>query len=188
MASNKTISVSDGKHRIINISIDDYINGINNFEISMDALKICNQLKINILPQVMCVAKLTIKFLIALRGHTQYKNECSLLDLYNIGIQPKYTEHIKKHIAHIKWLVYINVKNNIIDNNVLSNVALLSGLCLYFNELDLIHTSNINKNNNNHITNNYDNSNNNYNFSNRMQPAINNVENITRKYTARDII
>ena len=71
---------------------------------------------------------------------------------------------------------------------MLSNVALLSGLCLYFNELDLIHTSNINKNNNNHITNNYDNSNNNYNFSNRMQPAINNVENITRKYTARDII
>ena len=99
MANNKTISVSDGKHRIINISIDDYINGINNFEISMDALKICNQLKINILPQVMCVAKLTIKFLIALRGHTQYKNECSLFLLillvcikssslkYNLNIQ-----------------------------------------------------------------------------------------------------
>jgi len=183
------ITVPGGNHRMINIPIDEYINCINSFEISMDTPKICKQLNINKIQHLLFAGKSSLNFLLALRGQrqSQYKNECALLDLYNIGIQPVYTEYIKKHIAKIKWIVYINIKNNIIDKNVISNIALLSGLCLYFNECDVIDTRNTNINNNNHISNIYNNDNNNYNFSNRMQTTTKNLYNITQKYIVQDI-
>ena len=191
--SNNIISVSDGKHRIIHILIDEYINGINSIDMSMDSTHMCYYLNIKNLQHLLCVSKTAIKFLITLRGNTRYKKECEILDKYNIGIQPEYSEYIKKSIAQIKWLIYINIKNNNIDNNVINNIALLSGICLYFNELDLINYSIINKDNNNAEFSKsrekiiIEKNNNNNNFSNYMKSITENLYNITQKHTRYDI-
>ena len=173
--SSKTIDVTDGKHKINKISINEYVNGINSFDIGMDPLNICKKLNIQKINQLLLVSKTTINVLKALRGDTLYKKkECNLLEYYNIGIQPKYTNSIRTNIANIKWIIYINIKNtnniNKIDNDIIYDISILCGLCMYFNELDNIKISN-NQNNNN-----YSNRHNNYEY----------LTNICNKYTINE--
>lgn len=172
-SNNKTIEVPDGNHKMINISINEYITGINSFDISMDTLSICKKFNINNIKILCCAATTTINFLKTLRGNKMYKKynkECNLLESYKIGIQPVYTELIRKNIAYIKWVIYINIKNNNINIDLAYYIAMISGICLYFNELDLIKISNNNNNNN------YNDSHNNYEY----------MKNLSKTYTINE--
>ncbi len=148
----KTINVINYNYKFININLDEYIKCVNSFDIHMDQLAICKKFKITDINKLMLCSRTTINFLKALRGKTVYKKERNLLMCSNIGIQPTYTENIRKHIANIKWIIYINIKHthniNQLNDDIIYYISMLSSLMLYFNELDLISTS---ENNNNRI-------------------------------------
>ena len=146
----------------------------------------CISLNINNINHIQRAASSTIDFIKILRGKTQYKKECDLLDMYNIGIQPDYTRNIKKNIAKLKWVIYINNKNNKITNDIVNIIALLGGLCQYFNELDIINQRinsiidiNTNATNNNSI---------NTMIGITEQDRFKYLNEITNKYTVNDIL
>lgn len=134
----KTINVTNGNDKFITISMQAYINGINSFELSMDALVICNQLGVSNEKHLLIAVKSAIKYLEALRGNTNNKVEREKLIYYKIGFTPELSNSIRKDIANIKWILYANAKHQNFDNEFASFVGLLAGVCLYVNEKDLI--------------------------------------------------
>jgi hypothetical protein len=140
--SEKTINVTNGNDGFITISLQEYANGINSFELSMDALAICNQLGVSKETHWTIAVKSAIKYLETLRGDTSSKKENDTLFYYKIGI----SNNIRKNIAYIKWILYANAKHRNFDDEFAGLIGLLAGVCLYVNEQDLInkHTGNQN--------------------------------------------
>ena len=144
---SRTIDVSDGINKIIKININKYLQGINSFASSYDALKICEALGVNDVNHRSTAAVSAIKFLNALRGKSTLQSECELLHYYKIGISPIYSNKFIKHFAYIKWILFINAQQKNIDNQYAIYIGIISGICLYFNELDLVNQHNNNKTN-----------------------------------------
>ena len=136
----KTIKVPYGNDKIIT-SMQEYIKGINSFELSINALEICNKLSISNEKHLLIAMKSSLNYLEALRGNSLKKEECKLLRAYNIDFsigKPLYeiSESIRKQIADIKYILYAKQRN--FDNELASLAGLLAGVCLYVNEKDLI--------------------------------------------------
>ena len=140
--AEKTMNVTNGNDGFITISLQEYVSGINDFESSMDALAICNQLGVSKETHWTIAVKSAIKYLETLRGNTSSKKENDTLFYYKIGI----SNNIRKNIAYIKWILYANAKHRNFDDEFAGLIGLLAGVCLYVNEQDLInkHTGNQN--------------------------------------------
>lgn len=134
----KTINVTNGNDGFVTISMQEYVSGINSFELSMDALAICNQLGVSKENHWTIAVKSAINYLEALRGNSLNKKERDLLLYYNIGFAPEFSNGLRKNIAYIKWMLFASSKLRNFDDEFASFVGLLSGICLYFNEKDLI--------------------------------------------------
>jgi hypothetical protein len=137
----KYIDVTDGNSNFIKITIDQYIEVINSFELSMDALELCNIMGVTTENHWTIAVRSTLKFLEALRGTSISKLEIDLLMYYDIGISPVYSSTMRKSIAYIKWMLIASVKQNNINDEFARYVGLLAGVCLYFNEMDVINAS-----------------------------------------------
>ena len=137
----KNIDVNDGNGNFINIAIEQYVEGINSFTLSMDALEICNQLGVKSQNHWTVAVQSALKFLDVLRGKAINKNERDLLIYYDIGLSPVYSSTLRKSIAYIKWMLTASAKHNNITEEFARYVGLLAGVCLYFNELDVINAS-----------------------------------------------
>ena len=134
----KTMKVTNGNDGFITISLQKYVSGINSFELSMDALAICNQLGVNKENHWenhwTISVKSTIRYLEALRGNTGNKKERDTLFYYKIGL----SDDIRKNIAYIKWILYANAKHRNFDDEIAGLIGLLAGVCLFVNEQYLI--------------------------------------------------
>lgn len=132
--TEKTMSVTNGNDGFITISLQEYVNGINYFECSMDALAICNQLGVTKENHWSIAVKSTIKYLEALRGDANGKKERDTLNYYKIGL----SYNIRKNIAYIKWILYANAKYRNFDDEYAGLIGIVAGVCLYINEQYLI--------------------------------------------------
>ena len=137
----KNIDVTDGNCNFINITIETYVEGINSFTLSMDALEICNQLGVKSQIHWTIAVQSALKFLDVLRGVSINKKERDLLIYYDIGLSPIYSSNLRKSIAYIKWVLAASSKMNNINDEFATYVGLLAGVCLYFNEIDVINAS-----------------------------------------------
>jgi hypothetical protein len=140
--TEKSMNVTNGNDGFITVSLQEYVNGINSFELSMDALAICNQLGVSKENHWTIAVKSAINYLEALRGNSLNKKERDLLLYYNIGFVPEFSNGLRKNIAYIKWMLFASSKLRNFDDEFASFVGLLAGVCLYFNEKDLINEQN----------------------------------------------
>lgn len=133
---NRIITVPDGNGNMTTITIDKYITSINSWDLSMDAIEICNRFKIYELDYWSISAKTSLIVLDILRGNdVNNKRECELLHLY--GITSNYSQTVRKNCGHLKWVIYANINNKNIDSELMYFIGLIAGVCLYFNELDI---------------------------------------------------
>jgi hypothetical protein len=139
--AKKNIDVTDGNCNFINIPIEQYVEGINSFTLSMDALEMCNQLGVKSQNHWTIAVQSALKFLDVLRGVSINKKERDLLIYYDIGLSPVYSSNLRKSIAYIKWVLSASSKLNNINDEFATYVGLLAGVCLYFNEIDVINAS-----------------------------------------------
>ncbi len=141
----KYIDVTDGDSGFINITIETYVEGINSFELTVDALELCNRLGVRNQNHWNIAVQSAAKFLNALRGVVSMNNkEQDLLNYYKIGLVPVYSKNIRKNIAYIKWMLSASAKANNFDDEFATYVGMLAGICLYFNEIDVMNASNRN--------------------------------------------
>jgi len=133
--------VTDGNSNFINITIERYIEGINSFTLSLDVLDLCNQLGVKNRNHLTIASQSAIKFLEALRGRSIIKNERDLLIYYDIGFLPRDSSNLRKPVAYIKWMLIASSRLNNINDEFATYVGMLSGICLYFNEIDVTNAS-----------------------------------------------
>jgi hypothetical protein len=136
-ANAKKIDVTDGNSNFITITIEQYVEGVNSFSLSLDVLDICNELGMRNENYLRAAVDSTFKFLGALRGKFMNKKECDSLNYYEIGIAPMYSQNLRKQIAYIKWMLAASAKHNNFDDEFATYVGMLTGICIYINEMDV---------------------------------------------------
>ena len=136
-ATAKKIDVTDGNSNFITITIEQYVEGVNSFSLSLDVLDICNELGMRKENYLRAAVDSTFKFLGALRGKSLNKTECDSLNYYEIGIAPMYSQNLRKNIAYIKWMLAASAKHNNFDDEFATYVGMLTGICIYINEMDV---------------------------------------------------
>ena len=127
------------------ISIYKFIDILNSIEMSKNALDICNKLGCNNLEirQKSLDFGLTYKNIFS--GDNNSYNGKKVLSIINCDVKPKINIKTYKSICYIKWKIYEinlkNLKNKLYDNinindNISEWIGVLTGLLLYFDELD----------------------------------------------------
>ena len=133
----KTKQVADG-NSFITIGISQYIEGVNSMPLSMDALAMANYLGVSNINLLKIAVKEAITFLEALRGTNIDQKARSMLIYYNIGLAPSFNASLRESVAYIKWILTASAKHKNFTDDFASLVGLLAGVCLYFNEIDLL--------------------------------------------------
>jgi hypothetical protein len=134
----------------IDISVYIFLDILNSIAISKNALDICNSIECHDLEIRQKALNFGLTYKNIFNGDNKSYNARKVLDIINCDVNPKINIKTFTSICFIKWKIYeINEKNkkkyknnrnnkNIKDDddNISEWVGVLSGLVLYFDELD----------------------------------------------------
>ena len=126
------------------ISIYKFIDILNSFEISKNALDICNSINCNDIDIRQKSLDYGLTYKNIFNGNNKTSNARKVLQIIGCDSNPKINIKTYKSICYVKWKIYeINEKNkkkNKIndDDNLSEWIGVLAGLVLYFDELDQI--------------------------------------------------
>jgi len=141
-------------YKIINYKMTSRIDIINSIDTSKNALDICNSIKCNNIEIRQKALEYGFTYKNIFNGYDNSNDAKKFLDIVSCKSKPKINS-IKKTINFIKWQIYeINQKNiknkaydiniNKLDNNISEWIGSLSGLVLYFDEIDFMNFNNTN--------------------------------------------
>jgi hypothetical protein len=124
------------------ISIYIFLDILNKIEISKNALDICNSINCNDIDIRQKALDYGLTYKNIFNGDNTSLNARKVLEIIKCDTKPKINIKTFKSICYIKWKIYeINEKqkkkNNYKDEDNISEwIGVLSGLVLYFDELD----------------------------------------------------
>ena len=131
-------------NRKYDISIYVFIDILNSFEISKNALDICNSINCNDINIRQKAMEYALTYKNVFNSDNNSLNARKVLTMIKCDVKPKINTKTLKSVCHIKWKIYeINEKNkkrndNKDEDNISEWIGLLAGLVLYFDELDEI--------------------------------------------------
>lgn len=130
------------------ISIYKFVDILNEIEISKNTLDICNSIKCNNLEIRQKTLDFALTYKNIFNGDNNSYNARKVLEIINCDIRPKVNSKTYKSISYVKWKIFEinqqNHKNSSYNNedNISEWIGVLSGLVLYFDELDQINYNN----------------------------------------------
>ena len=127
------------------ISIYIFLDILNSFETSKNALDICNSLNCNDIEIRQKALDFGLTYKNIFNGDNTSLNARKVLEIINCDAKPKINIKTIKSICYVKWKIFeINEKHKKenkkynVEDNISEWIGVLAGLVLYFDELDEI--------------------------------------------------
>ena len=140
--SKKTITIYEyNPDRQYEISINKFLEIINNIPTSSNAIDICKYINPNLystdIPLFESIAtRYSVTYKNIFNGNNTSYFDKSILDIINCDINPKINKKTFNSIKYIKMKIHEFSNKKIYDALTAEWIGLLSGLVMYFNDLD----------------------------------------------------